>query len=124
MTHLCRFTSMKTPDRSFRRHVRLSTPQVILVNLALALLLFYMTFLAGSQQTDNNIMCRLSSALCLYFLLVAFGWMLVEGVVHYFVTVIVIYNFSPRRVLKIAIATWGEFNHVLHLNNEFKQIDD
>ena len=124
MTHLCRFTSIKTPDRSSRRHVRLSTPQVILVNLALALLLFYMTFLAGSQQTDNNIMCRLSSALSLYFLLVAFGWMLVEGVVHYFVTVIVIYNFSPRRVLKIAIATWGEFNHVLHLNNEFQQIDD
>ena len=112
------FTSIKTPKPHSCRHKQLSIPQVILSNLALALLLFYTTFLAGSIQIGKYLLCRIFSALSLYFLFVSFGWMLVEGVVHFYVTAIVLCNFSRRHVLYVMIATWGEWSQDLHLTIE------
>ena len=91
---------------------KMSTPHILLVNLALSLLLFYITFLFGIKQTGRDIICRTSSALTLYFLLVSFSWMLVEGVAHYVAIAFVFHKLTDGVVRMLAFVAWGKSQNV------------
>ena len=94
LCYISRHWKINQPKTGHSR--KMSTPHIILLNLALSLMLFHITFLVGIKQTGRDYLCRSFSALTLYFLLVSFGWMLVEGVYMY----IKILNHSICTVLR------------------------
>ncbi|XP_066930657.1 uncharacterized protein [Clytia hemisphaerica] len=53
-------------------------------NLVISLLLASIVFLAGINQTQNKVACRVVAALLEYLYLVSFVWMAIEGVLLYY----------------------------------------
>nr|AEK99382.1 lipoprotein receptor [Callinectes sapidus] len=79
----------------------------ILVSLACAIMISFVVFLTGIQQTMNPIMCRAVAVTLHYFILASFGWMLVEAVHQYLRLVKVLGVYIPRFMRKASICAWG-----------------
>jgi hypothetical protein len=82
----------------------------VLVNLAVALLLVNVTFLAGVTRTSDYISCIVVAAFLHFFLLAAFSWMLVEGVLQYLRFVKVLDTYIEHFILKVTIPGWGKYS--------------
>ena len=76
------------------------------MHLAVALFAFKILFLISAQVPLGVETCTLIGALLHYFLLVAFGWMLVEGVVSYLKFVKVFDTHVESFTKKIVLPTW------------------
>ncbi|XP_028397360.1 uncharacterized protein LOC114521149 [Dendronephthya gigantea] len=76
------------------------------VNLAVAIGLAQVTFLAGIDETDYKVACIIVAALLHYFLLVAFSWMLVEGIFLHILIVKVFHDQLPKRRFYVTFC-WG-----------------
>ena len=82
----------------------------------------YIFFLISGHVTSVTILCGISSALLQYFILVFFGWTLVEVVWLYLklVKVFGVQALTTRFILKAGIPTWGKlviFHHRVRHNN-------
>ena len=101
------FSCINTNRRNILRVKQQKNAHAILVNLAVTLLLFYITFLiGGNNYVKTGGTCIALSACSLYFLLAAFGWMLVEGIVQYIKYVSITTSLPAQFVRKVAIAVW------------------
>ncbi|ELU06332.1 hypothetical protein CAPTEDRAFT_122466, partial [Capitella teleta] len=89
------------------RHAISGRSQKVLVNLAAALLLVNVTFLAGVNRTSDYTGCVLVAALLHYFLLVSFSWMLIEGTLQYLRFVKVLDTYIENFMLKVTIPGWS-----------------
>ncbi|XP_022242223.1 uncharacterized protein LOC106460726 [Limulus polyphemus] len=78
-----------------------------LCNLAAALLGSLVIFLIGINKKHGQGLCMLSAVLLHYFLMVSFGWMLVEAVLQYLRFVKVVGTYIPRFMCKAMICAWG-----------------
>ncbi|XP_022246261.1 uncharacterized protein LOC106460925 [Limulus polyphemus] len=78
-----------------------------LCNLAVALLGSLVIFLIGINKKHGQGLCMLSAVLLHYFLMVSFGWMLVEAVLQYLRFVKVVGTYIPRFMCKAMICAWG-----------------
>uniref|UniRef100_T1JBA7 G-protein coupled receptors family 2 profile 2 domain-containing protein n=1 Tax=Strigamia maritima TaxID=126957 RepID=T1JBA7_STRMM len=79
----------------------------IICNLALALLLLLIVFLAGIEQTHSPTICLTVAILLHYFILSSFCWMLVEAIQQYLLFVRVLATYIPRFLLKAMVFAWG-----------------
>lgn len=82
--------------------------QMVLLQLAIALLAVDILVLAGIDKTSPVAGCKAVAALLLYFLLVSFSWMLVEGVIQYLKFVKVFNTYTPNFMIKTALPAWSE----------------
>ena len=80
----------------------------MVVQLSLALIGLYVTFLAAGHVTSIPELCSTVSALLHYFVLVFFGWTAAESVLLYKMLVTV-FGSSEHYVLKAAIVIWCKF---------------
>ncbi|XP_076368163.1 uncharacterized protein LOC143255804 [Tachypleus tridentatus] len=78
-----------------------------LCNLAVALLGSLVIFLIGINKKHGPGPCMLSAVLLHYFLMVSFGWMLVEAVVQYLRFVKVVGTYIPKFMCKAMLCAWG-----------------
>ncbi|XP_055959429.1 adhesion G-protein coupled receptor G6-like [Patella vulgata] len=76
-------------------------------NLALALLFSWIVFLTGMKQTGNHVGCIVVAVLLHYFIMASFMWMLVEGILQYFLFVKVLGTYVRKFMLKATILAWG-----------------
>ncbi|XP_070182657.1 adhesion G-protein coupled receptor G6-like [Littorina saxatilis] len=83
-----------------------SNSQQTLFNLALALLLSWVTFLAGFSRGHGHVSCVLVAALLHYLILVSFMWMVIEGILLFLQFKARVGRFS-RYMLKTALPAWG-----------------
>ncbi|KAK7091734.1 hypothetical protein V1264_009378 [Littorina saxatilis] len=84
-----------------------SHPQQTLFNMALALLLAWVTFLAGFSRVHGHASCVLVAALLHYLILVSFMWMVIEGILYYLLLVKGMVTRISRYMLKTALPAWG-----------------
>ena len=114
MTPLYRIRALRVCSRTnfMSKRTLLSDTHVdkqILLHLCSALLAVYIVFLAGIEQTENTVGCKVVSGLLHYLLMASFCWMLVEAVRQF----LRYYNRShclPEKfVLKGSIVSWGKF---------------
>ncbi|XP_071533462.1 uncharacterized protein [Panulirus ornatus] len=89
--------------KKWRRHLR----NKILVNLSFSIFCSIVIFLAGINQTWNDILCRSVAVALHYFILASFGWMLVEAVHQYLKFVKVVGTYIPRFMWKASVSAWG-----------------
>ncbi|XP_071959938.1 adhesion G-protein coupled receptor G6-like [Antedon mediterranea] len=94
-THLC-FKQFRT-----------KRPQKILVNLSLSLLLLYLVFAIGIEQTGSKNGCIAVAALIHYFGLASIFWMSIEAVNMYLMFVKVFYDEIRYFMLKVCITGYG-----------------
>ena len=80
---------------------------MVLVHLSVSLFLVYVLVLGGLDKV-NQPGCKVVAALLLYFLLVAFSWMLVEAVVHYMKFVKVFNPYTPKFSMKTALPSYSK----------------
>ncbi|KAK6171116.1 hypothetical protein SNE40_019373 [Patella caerulea] len=86
------------------RYVK-SDKAIILMNLCVTLIISYVLFIGGVNQTKNKDVCTAVSALLHFFYLVVFFLMLAEGVE---VFISVVYVFATKSRLKwIMLGSWG-----------------
>jgi 7 transmembrane receptor (Secretin family) len=90
------------------RALKKGKSQMVLLQLAVALLAVDILVLAGINKTDPVAGCMAVAALLLYFLLVAFSWMLVEAVMFYLMFVKVFDTHTPQFMLKTALPAWSK----------------
>jgi uncharacterized membrane protein len=87
---------------------KLTRNEFVVLNLSLALLLAYVTFLAGIDKTANRDGCVTAGAFIHYFFLVAFAWQAVEGFLLYKVFVATDANSHFTHFQsKTAALSWG-----------------
>ena len=102
-------TSVKPVNVLFLcRKIRRAQSQKVLFNLAVSLAIFNLLFVISAQVPLGSETCAMAGALLHYFLLVAFGWMLVEGVISYLKFVKVFDTHVERFTRKILLPTWSE----------------
>ncbi|XP_035678265.1 adhesion G-protein coupled receptor G2-like [Branchiostoma floridae] len=89
------------------RRFRSSTPQIILIQLSVALLGVLITFLAGIESVDPAAGCIAVAACLHYFLLAGMMWMAVEAFSMYMAFVKVMSTHISRYVLKVSLIAWG-----------------
>ncbi|XP_063437477.1 adhesion G protein-coupled receptor B1-like [Mytilus trossulus] len=89
------------------KHLRKGRVQQTLFNLALSLLSFLIIFIVGIGQTQDLKGCIAVAVLLHYFILVAFMWMLMEGILQYLRFVKVLGTYIPNFILKTAVPAWG-----------------
>jgi hypothetical protein len=88
------------------RYTRKTRSQMVLVHLSISLLAVDILVLAGIDKVEPVTGCKAVAALLLYFLLVAFAWMLVEAVLQYFNFVKVFDTYVSHFMLKAALPAW------------------
>ncbi|XP_059165043.1 adhesion G-protein coupled receptor G2-like [Physella acuta] len=76
-------------------------------NLSLALLMAWIVFLAGINQTSSHAGCIVVAVLLHYLILASFMWMLMEGILQYLLFVKVMNIYFHRYLLKTALPAWG-----------------
>ncbi|XP_069175729.1 uncharacterized protein [Procambarus clarkii] len=86
---------------------RRSLSNKILVHLSFSVFCSVVIFLAGINQTWNDILCRGVAVGLHYFLLTSFAWMLVEAVHQYLKFVKVVGTYIPRFLWKASVCAWG-----------------
>ena len=69
------------------------------------MLCFLIVFIVGIEQTHDFYGCIVGAALLHYFILVAFMWMLMEGIIQY---LRVVETYILHFILKTAVPAWGE----------------
>ncbi|XP_076441502.1 adhesion G-protein coupled receptor G6-like [Babylonia areolata] len=84
-----------------------SLPQQTLFNMALAMLLSWVTFLAGIRRVEDHVTCVAVAMLLHYFILVTFLWMLAQGLMHYVMLVKARARPFTRYMLKAGLPAWG-----------------
>ncbi|XP_078689910.1 uncharacterized protein LOC144921116 [Branchiostoma floridae x Branchiostoma belcheri] len=89
------------------RRFRSSTPQIILIQLSIALLGVLITFLAGIDRVNPSAGCIAVAACLHYFLLAGMMWMAVEAFSMYMAFVKVMSAHISRFVLKVSLVAWG-----------------
>jgi len=97
------------------KDARKGQSQTILMQLAIALLAVDILVLAGVDRIENRAGCKAVAALLQYFLLVSFGWMLVEGVQQYLKFVKVFDIYTSRFMLKTALPVWRKLSVIFIL---------
>ena len=95
---------------AIHRKLRSSVHGQLLINLCVALLGLYITFLLAGQVTSVKGLCGFISALLHYFMLVFFGWTAAEAVNLYIKLVIVLGDTIENFVLKAALIVWCKFS--------------
>ncbi|XP_050418862.1 uncharacterized protein LOC126832194 [Patella vulgata] len=91
----------------FFKKLREGRPQQIMFNLALAMLFSWIVFLAGIKQTGDHVGCIVVAVLLHYFIMASFVWMLMEGILQYFLFVKVLGTYVRNFMLKATIPAWG-----------------
>ncbi|XP_076461001.1 uncharacterized protein LOC143293704 [Babylonia areolata] len=84
-----------------------SLPQQTLFNTALAMLLSWVTFMAGIDRVEDHVCCVAVAMLLHYFILVTFLWMLAQAVLQYAMLVKVRKSPFTRYMLKAGLPAWG-----------------
>ncbi|XP_048578568.1 adhesion G protein-coupled receptor L4 isoform X2 [Nematostella vectensis] len=82
-----------------------SETNIIHLHLVIALALSQLFFLAGIGATSNKGLCKFIAVALHFFNLVAFCWMLVEGVWLYFM-VVRVFDTGYNRIKRYIIAAW------------------
>ena len=72
------------------------------------MLCYLIVFIVGIEQTQDFYVCIVVAVLLHYFILVAFMWMLMEGILLYVAFVKDLGTYIPRFILKAAVSAWGE----------------
>ena len=97
------------PPPSFSRSLH-NMRNYIHINLCISLGIAQLTFVAGVDQSASDyipIHCQVIAVLLHYFFLVSFMWMLMEGVVLYFIVIKVFVTNTKRYMLFFTIASYG-----------------
>ncbi|XP_071959935.1 uncharacterized protein [Antedon mediterranea] len=89
------------------KQFRSKRPQKILINLSLSLLLLYLVFAIGIEQTGSRNGCIAVAALIHYFGLASIFWMSIEAVNMYLMFVKVFYDDIEHFMLKVCLAGYG-----------------
>ncbi|KAK3595406.1 hypothetical protein CHS0354_008838 [Potamilus streckersoni] len=89
------------------RHLRRGRGQQTLFCLCIPMLCYSIIFLVGIKRTEYYVPCIAVSALIHYFILAAFMWMLMEGVLQYLRFVKVLGTYIPNFFIKTSIPAWG-----------------
>ncbi|KAJ8040036.1 Adhesion G-protein coupled receptor G4 [Holothuria leucospilota] len=89
------------------KKLRSSRPQQILLNLCLALLGLYTSFLAGIDKPYLGTLCIVFGGLIHYFCLASMAWMTVKAVNMYLLFVKVINTQVDRFMIKAFLFAWG-----------------
>ncbi len=100
----------------FFRKFRKGRSQKVLFNLALALICTDIIFLAGINQTENDIGCMIVAGMLYYFLLASFLWMMVEAVLQYLKFVKVLDTYVQGFMWKAGIPAWCKWS-ISYYNN-------
>ena len=82
------------------------------INLCISLAIAKIMFIAGIDKTgppngDVPIHCQVIAVLLHYFLLVAFMWMLMEGVILYIALIIVFVMHKKRYMFAFTVTSYG-----------------
>ena len=104
---------MVTANTTSFRKLRNSGHGQILINVSIALMCLYITFLIGAHAAPVPPICGISAALLQYFMLVFFGWTAVEAFYLYRKLVKVLGTHMPKFVLKAALIVWRK-HFMLH----------
>ena len=110
--HICVYTHRLInyrPPPSFSRSLH-NMRNYIHINLCISLGIAQLTFVAGVDQSASDyipIHCQVIAVLLHYFFLVSFMWMLMEGVVLYFIVIKVFVTNTKRYMLFFTIASYG-----------------
>lgn len=102
----------------FVRKLRSSRPQQIVLNLCLALLGLYTSFLAGIDKPHLGTVCIVFGGLIHYFCLASMAWMTVKAVNMYLLFVKVINAQVDRFMIKAFLFAWGKCLHKLTGNRK------
>ncbi|XP_071959948.1 adhesion G-protein coupled receptor G2-like [Antedon mediterranea] len=89
------------------KQFRSKRPHKILINLSLSLLLLYLVFAIGIEQTGSRNGCIAVAALIHYFGLASVFWMTIEAVNMYLMFVKVIHSEIRYFMLKVCVAGYG-----------------
>ncbi|BFZ21918.1 hypothetical protein BsWGS_24957 [Bradybaena similaris] len=89
------------------KSLRDGLPQKLLFQLSLSLLLSWLVFLAGIQQTSSHVGCLVVAALLHYLILASFMWMLGQGILQHMLIVQVLKTVSPKFIAVYAVIAWG-----------------
>lgn len=90
------------------RKLRSSPHGQVLINMSLALLALYITFIVAGHVTTVAPLCGVLSALLHYLLLALFGWMAVEALLLYRKLVVVMEGGWRNLVPLAGAAAWSE----------------
>lgn len=92
------------------RKLRTTTHGQILINTSFALTGLYVTFLIGGHVTKHKVVCRITSALLQYLMIVFFSWTAVEAIWLYFklVKMFGIQSYTSHFMLKAGLPAWSE----------------
>ncbi|KAK7491913.1 hypothetical protein BaRGS_00016932, partial [Batillaria attramentaria] len=82
------------------RKLRQGRRQQTLVNLAVAMLLSWVIFLAGFTRVESHVGCVAVAALLHYFILASFMWMLMEGILQYLLFIKLVATHFDHYMLK------------------------
>lgn len=94
---------------SLPRKLRCSEHGQILLNMSLALLALYITFIVAGHVTTVAPLCGVLSALLHYLLLSLFSWMAVEATYLFRKLVVVLESSWRHFVLAAGAAAWSEW---------------
>ncbi|BFZ21921.1 hypothetical protein BsWGS_24960 [Bradybaena similaris] len=89
------------------KSLRDGLPQKLMFQLSLSLLLSWIVFLAGFQQTSSHAGCLAVAALLHYLILASFMWMLGQGILQHMLIVQVMKAVSPKFISIYAVIAWG-----------------
>ena len=95
------------------RKLKRSNSHLVLLHLSVSLLAVDVLIVGGVDKGDSHpIVCKSVAAMLLYFLLVAFSWMLVEAVVQYLKFVKVFNTYTSKFMMKTAVPAYGRSSSV------------
>ncbi|BFZ21922.1 hypothetical protein BsWGS_24961 [Bradybaena similaris] len=89
------------------KSLRVGLPQKLLFQLSLSLLLSWIVFLAGFQQTSSHVGCLAVAALLHYLILASFMWMLGQGILQHMLIVQVLKAVSSKFITVYTLIAWG-----------------
>lgn len=88
------------------RQLRTNEHAQILINIAIALMCLYITFLVGLHAAPVPVLCGIFAALLQYFMLAFVVWSAVEAFYLYRKLVLVLGTHIQKFVLKAALIAW------------------
>ena len=90
--------------------MRVLTASRILISFCVSLLLLYIVFLAGIEQTSSRAGCIVVAVFVHYFTLTSMAWMAVEAANLYLKLVKVFGVEMQNFMIRASIAAWGRLN--------------
>ena len=101
---------------SFYRKLRSLDHGKLLINLCIALIGMYVTFIMGVHSTGVPVLCAIVGAMLHYFFLVTFMIMAAQAVDLYYKLVVVIGGKINFYILKATLLCWSKKKAILKLN--------